>query len=101
MSPFGPKRTWGIALHMSAFGGKADIMLTPKMFGYDRGEHRSSFYCHGAKARICLGLSIVVNRRGDMQRRGERGQPTKGQRKIGPKARKAPTAQLSADHSPE
>src|SRR5262249_31827941 len=31
-----------------------------------------------------------------MQRRGERGQPTKGQRKIGPKARKAPIASVSA-----
>src|SRR5262249_7510518 len=25
MSAFGPKQTWRIALHMSAFGGKADI----------------------------------------------------------------------------
>jgi len=25
MSAFGPKRTWRLALHMSAFGGKADI----------------------------------------------------------------------------
>jgi len=25
MSAIGPKRTWGLALHMSAFGGKADI----------------------------------------------------------------------------
>ena len=33
---------------------------------------------------------------GDMQRRGESGQPTKGQRKIGPKARKAPIASVSA-----
>jgi hypothetical protein len=33
---------------------------------------------------------------GDMQRRGESGQPTKGQRKIGPKARKAPMASVSA-----
>jgi hypothetical protein len=24
MSPFGPKLTWASALHMSAFGGKAD-----------------------------------------------------------------------------
>jgi hypothetical protein len=30
-----------------------------------------------------------------MQRRGESGQPTKGQRKIGPKARKVPTAPAS------
>src|SRR5262249_7352576 len=33
-------------------------------------------------------------RGGDMQRRGVSGQPTKGQRKIGPKAHKAPTATL-------
>jgi len=26
MSAIGPKRTWTSALHMSAFGGKADIM---------------------------------------------------------------------------
>jgi hypothetical protein len=25
MSAIGPKRTWALALHMSAFGGKADI----------------------------------------------------------------------------
>src|SRR5262245_58768725 len=56
--------------------------------------------CHGAKARICLGLSIVVNRLGgDMQRRGVSGQPVK--RAIRPKARKAPTARLSSDHAPE
>src|SRR5215468_9366619 len=50
--------------------------------------------CRGAKARICLGLSIVVNRPGgDMQRRGESGQPVKGRRPraVSPKARKAPT----------
>jgi len=27
MSAFGPKRTWPSALHMSAFGGKADMMF--------------------------------------------------------------------------
>jgi len=26
-SAFGPKQTWALALHMSAFGGKADIEL--------------------------------------------------------------------------
>jgi hypothetical protein len=26
MSAFGPKQTWPRALHMSAFGGKADIL---------------------------------------------------------------------------
>ena len=29
MSAFGPKRTSVVALHMSAFGGKADIELAP------------------------------------------------------------------------
>src|SRR5215471_18561977 len=36
-----------------------------------------------------------------MQRRGGSGQPTKGQRTSGPKARKAPTVQGSTDHSPK
>jgi hypothetical protein len=27
MSAFGPKQTWRLALHMSAFGGKADMTL--------------------------------------------------------------------------
>jgi len=27
MSAFGPKQTWASALHMSAFGGKADMAL--------------------------------------------------------------------------
>src|SRR5215470_755413 len=59
--------------------------------------------CHGAKARFCLGLVIVVNRPGgDMQRRGSSGHPVKGQRTSRrPKARKAPAAHLSTDHSPE
>src|SRR5215510_12336702 len=35
MSAFGPKRTSLVAPHMSAFGGKADIMSA-----YDQGEHR-------------------------------------------------------------
>jgi len=25
MSAYGPKQTWAVALHMSAFGGKADM----------------------------------------------------------------------------
>jgi hypothetical protein len=25
MSAFGPKQTWAVAMHMSAFGGKADM----------------------------------------------------------------------------
>jgi hypothetical protein len=36
-----------------------------------------------------------------MQRRGASGQPIKGQRTKKPKARKAPIAHLSTDHSPE
>src|SRR5262249_34624873 len=36
-----------------------------------------------------------------MQRRGGSGQPTKGQRTSGPKARKAPTVHGSTDHSPK
>jgi transcriptional regulator with GAF, ATPase, and Fis domain len=36
-----------------------------------------------------------------MQRRGRSGQPVKGQSANGPKARKAPTAHVSTDHSPE
>src|SRR5262245_52560902 len=49
--------------------------------------------CHGAKARICLGLS---HRReppgGDMQRRGENQQHVKRRRTTKNKARKAPTS---------
>ena len=46
---------------------------------------------------------VVNRRRGGMQRRGGSGQPVKGQRHktIRPKARKAPTAPASADHSAE
>src|SRR5262249_14622300 len=51
--------------------------------------------CHGAKARICLGLNIVKPPGGDIQRRCESGQPTKGQGTNRPKARKAPTAFVS------
>ena len=41
MSAFGPKRTWAIALHMSAFGGKADmafpgITLSRSLLGVKR-----------------------------------------------------------------
>src|SRR5262245_10139516 len=69
------------------------------VIGTDNPAHAS---CHGAKARICLGLSIVVNRLGgDMQRRGESGQPVKGQRRIGPKARKVQTANVSTGDLPE
>src|SRR5215475_10655651 len=52
-------------------------------------------------ARNCIKLSIVVNRPGgDMQRRGESGQPGKGRRASRPKARKAPIAHVSTN-SPE
>src|SRR5262245_37370130 len=59
--------------------------------------------CHGEKARFCLGLVNVVNRPGgDMQRRGSSAHPLKSQRTSRrPKARKAPAAHLSTDHSPE
>src|SRR5262249_54425668 len=52
---------------------------------------------HGAKARICLGLSIVVNRPGATCRRSSSGQSVKGRRAVRPKPRKAPT--VSTDHS--
>jgi two-component system, NtrC family, sensor kinase len=52
------------------------------------------------------GFARIEHRReppeaGDMQRRGESGQPAKGPRTSSPKARKAPTAQGSTDHSAE
>jgi hypothetical protein len=52
---------------------------------------------HGAKVRICLGLSIVVNppQGSDMQRTSRRGRPVKGRHTTGPKARKASTARVS------
>src|SRR5262249_30890486 len=37
MSAFGPKQTSLVALHMSAFGGKADIALTPQCGKKTRG----------------------------------------------------------------
>src|SRR5262249_12169661 len=53
---------------------------------------------HGAKARIYIGLSIVVDAaEGDMQRRRESGQPVKRRRTIRRKARKAPTALSTTD----
>src|SRR5262249_26345201 len=83
----------------STHGGKADIALTSKCPAYGRGEHRHyPLYYHGAKARICLGLSIVVNRPGgDMQRRGGSEQPVKGRRTNRPKVRKAPIPQICPD----
>jgi len=35
MSAFGPKQTWASALHMSAFGGKADIGVCTANFSFD------------------------------------------------------------------
>src|SRR4030095_14838229 len=78
MSAFGPKRTSVAASHMSALGGKADMAccgnsLSRSLLGVKRtwavAPHMSAFdpkrtSCHGAKARISLGLSIVVNRPG-------------------------------------
>src|SRR5262245_51190985 len=76
---------------MCAFG----VAFTPA-----NDPKRSS--CDGAKARICLGLIIVVNRPGgDMQRRGRSGQPAKGQRTSRPKTRKAPTAPVLTSYSAE
>jgi hypothetical protein len=33
MSAFGPKETWASALHMSAFGGKADMNMASNFGG--------------------------------------------------------------------
>jgi hypothetical protein len=59
-SAFGPKRTSLVAPHMSAFGGKADIAQISHRSAMAQSRHP----CHGAKAGICLGLSIIVNRPG-------------------------------------
>src|SRR4029453_18743076 len=45
MSAFGPKQTWAIAPHMSAFGGKADMALygnplSRSLLGVKRTSHR-------------------------------------------------------------
>jgi hypothetical protein len=36
MSAFGPKQTWACALHMSAFGGKADMTLQRGMSAFEK-----------------------------------------------------------------
>jgi hypothetical protein len=69
MSAFGPKRTSVFAPHMSVFGGKADIALMPQNIRLLPEANIASalllpLYCHGAIARICIGLCIVVNRPG-------------------------------------
>ena len=99
MSAIGTKRTSGLHCINVRFGGKAGIIgLQLHMSAFD--PKRTS--CRGADARICIGLSMVVNRRrrGDMQRRGGSGQPVKGQSANRPKARNAPTAQVSTGRSP-
>ena len=69
MSAFGPERTSLVAPHMAAFDPKRTCL-------------------YGAKARICLGLSIVVNRTGaTLQRLGASGQLAK-RRRTKRKARK-------------
>jgi hypothetical protein len=47
-----PKRTWAVALQMSAFGRKADII-----------QGKADILPCGVKGRICLESSIVVKRR--------------------------------------
>jgi hypothetical protein len=45
MSAIGPKRTWGSALHMSAFGGKADMehsMLKCRVPSFSLGSHSAA-----------------------------------------------------------
>ena len=75
MSAFGPKQTLPLAPHLSAFGSKADITVCGNPLSRSLlGAKRTSLFalqmsasdpkrlsCHGAKAGICLGLSIVVN----------------------------------------
>ena len=44
MSAIGPKQTWAVALHMSAFGGKADMtiracLLLRSLLGVKRTSH--------------------------------------------------------------
>ena len=54
MSAIGTKRTSASAPHMSAFGGKADMdWIMPASYPP---------VIRGANARICIGLSTVVNR---------------------------------------
>src|ERR1700741_5501994 len=69
MSAFGGKADmtfWGISLSRSLLGVKRTCPFALRMSAND--PQRTS--CPDAKARICLGLSIVVNRPGgDMRRR--------------------------------
>src|SRR5262245_56667102 len=85
---------------MSAFGGKADIEIQGRYARFDPKRTSSSW-------RESEDLPRIEHRRepaggGDMQRRGESGQPVKGQRQgAQPKARKTPTGPGSTDHSAE
>src|SRR5262245_50745345 len=82
-------RSWGLSRH--GFLQCGCLLLT-----------QSGHACHGAKARICLGLSILVNRPGaTLQRRGASGQLAKRRRTTKRKVRKAPIAPASIDHSAE
>src|SRR5262249_11125731 len=96
MSLSGVKRTSPLALHMSAFGGKADIMSA-----YDQGEHRHyPIDCPLLPWREGEDLPRIVHRReppgGDMQRRGGSGQPMKGQHSVRPKNRKVLSGDVPA-----
>jgi len=35
MSAIGPKQTWSVAMHMSAFEGRADMTVAVQMSAYD------------------------------------------------------------------
>ena len=56
MSAIGPKQTWAIALHMSAFGGKADMPQRPSLSddalrgGLERARQLPGNTLHGAGA---------------------------------------------------
>ena len=39
MSAIGTKRTYRVALHMSAFGGKADMTFAARMSAFDPSGH--------------------------------------------------------------
>src|SRR5262249_51251419 len=49
MSAFGPKQTWRVALHMSAFGGKPDMVICAACSVKQREERsRSRSPTHGS-----------------------------------------------------
>ena len=45
MSAFGPKQTWAVALHMSAFGGKADVTSCKSAFAVAIGGKADMGWC--------------------------------------------------------